>query len=366
MKICHIINDMHSGGAQTFLSTLAKEQVKLGHEVVILLLDKSTNTAFEQQIVADMESREIKVYTLDRRRGKNFSILKSLRTCHELLKKVKPDVINSHMDLSHFFIGLYLFFFRQTWYTKHVVSIHCAPEPWDLPTTLLNRHSATIFCSYAAEKLNKKRDCISVTIQNGISDIIADDSAAKLLETRNINGKEKLVLCVGRIAKQKNYSFISSVADEFVDKEVRFLVCGAPDNTYEVVSPLLHKKPIEYLGVCTPSTIFSLMKRSHCFLNASLYEGLPITVLEAFFSGIPCVLSSIMPHHEIASDMPNCYIPESFDTQKYKEAINIALSEGDMKSSILKDRLPRLDKYRIHNTASRYVDFYQLVLKSGN
>lgn len=362
MKICHIINDMHSGGAQTFLATLAKEQVKQGNEVVILLLDQSTNTAFEKQIVLDMEKRGIKVYHLDRRRGKNFSILKSLRRCHRLLKQEQPAVVNSHMDLSHFFIGLYFVFFRQSWFVKHVVSIHCAPEKWDLPTQMLNKHTPTIFCSYAAEKLNKKRDCVSVTIQNGISEILADDSATKLLETKNINGREKLVLCVGRIAKQKNYSFISSVADEFVDKNVRFLVCGAPDNTYDTVSPLLHKEPIVYLGVCTPSTIFSLMKKSHCFLNASLYEGLPITVLEAFFSGIPCVLSSIMPHHEIASDMPNCYIPESFDAQKYKEAINMAIAEGDSKSSILQERLPHLGKYKIQNTASGYVEFYKKIL----
>jgi len=362
MRICHIVNDMHSGGAQTFLASLAKEQVKLGHEVYILLLDKSTNTDFEVQITAVLNKAGIQVLHLDRRRGKNFSILGSLRKCHRLLKKIRPEVINSHMDLSHFFIGLYLFLFRQSWDIKHVVSIHCAPEPWDLPTRLLNKHTATIFCSYAAEKLNQKRDCISLTIQNGISGIVADDSARKLLLERNINGKDKLVLCVGRIAHQKNYSFISSVANEFVDKNVVFLVCGAPDNSYEEVSSLLGKKPFEYLGVCSPSTIFSLMKQSDCFLNASLYEGLPITVLEAFFSGIPCVLSSIMPHHEIASDMPDCYIPESFDPKKYSEAIATAISNGGRKADILEERLSRLEKYRIQNTAKGYVEFYKTVI----
>src|SRR5882724_9557731 len=109
MRICHVVNDMHSGGAQTFLAALAKEQVKLGYEVSILLLDRSTNTVFEKQIVADLEKTGIKVFHLDRRRGKNFSIIKSLRKFHATLKEIKPDIINSHLDLTHFFVGLYRF-----------------------------------------------------------------------------------------------------------------------------------------------------------------------------------------------------------------------------------------------------------------
>ena len=363
MNICHVVNDLQSGGAQTFIVSLVNEQVKLGNKISILLVDESTNSPFEQKLADGLQKSGIKIVYLNRKRGKNFSILKSLKTCHTFFKEFKPDIINTHLDLSHTFIGLYRLFFKTQSKFKQIISIHCAPERWFLYTRLLNLHTPTIFCSYSAEILTRKRDCPSITIQNGISDFEIDNSADKLLKERNINGNTKLVLSVGRIAKQKNYSFIAEVAKECKDQNIKFLICGAPDNTFNEIEPLLSQDPIVYLGICSRNTIFSLMERSDCFLNASIYEGLPITVLEAFFSGTPCVLSSIMPHEEIGNDMPRCYLPESFDAKKYKDAIISALQYGDKKEETLEERIPHLAKYRIENTARLYGEFYQTILK---
>ena len=60
MKICHVINDLSRGGAETHLYSLVKLQIEGGYDVSILLLgkdqlnfvslennhEKSTNTCF--------------------------------------------------------------------------------------------------------------------------------------------------------------------------------------------------------------------------------------------------------------------------------------------------------------------------------
>src|SRR5258706_16038647 len=108
MRICHIVSDMQSGGAQTFLVSLAREQIKIGSNISIVLLDQSANTPFENKLTFELESSGIEIIHLNRRRGKNLSMINSLRIFHDFLKKRKPAIIISHLDFSHFFVGFLL------------------------------------------------------------------------------------------------------------------------------------------------------------------------------------------------------------------------------------------------------------------
>ena len=40
MKICHVINDLSRGGAESHLYSLVKLQIEKGHDVSVLLLGK--------------------------------------------------------------------------------------------------------------------------------------------------------------------------------------------------------------------------------------------------------------------------------------------------------------------------------------
>ncbi len=358
MKICHVIINMHSGGAQTFLGSLIKEQIKHGDVVQVVLIDKPLSTNFENTLINELSLLGVSVISLDRIPGKNFSILKSFRLYHKFLKKYKPDVVNSHLSFSHTFLGFYRFFFRKMFPIKYVISIHVAPENWYFHTRLLNLKIPTIFCSHSAEELTQKRNCKSITIQNGISRPEIDNSAIAFLEKNHIPATAKLVLCVGRIAKQKNYRVVVEIAKKYKEKNVAFLICGAPDDDYNEIGSLLEEKPLYYLGVCTPNVIFSLMNKSSCFLNTSIFEGLPITVLEAFFVGVPCVLSPILPHKEIGADMEGCFLPDDFNVEDFYLKVEQALLMPLSKNEIVQKRQNQLSKFKIENTAIEYKKFY--------
>jgi len=106
------------------------------------------------------------------------------------------------------------------------------------------------------------------------------------------------------------------------------------------------------------------MGHCDCFFNASLFEGLPITVLEAFFSGTPCVLSDIPPHIEIGTGMPYCYISSLDSKESFINNIETALTHTESKQEILNARQSLLKKYSIVTTANNYVEFYNKVLEN--
>lgn len=220
-----------------------------------------------------------------------------------------------------------------------------------------------MYCSQASLQTSVVRDCIKTVIENGIKLPIVNNSANKIIDDFQVDPANKLVLMVGKLSHQKNYPLAVAIAKHYEQKNVSFLICGILEETSEQdLASFKTVNNIYYLGIKVPGEIYSLMDRCDCFLNTSHYEGLPITVLEAFFIGTPCVLSPILPHREIGTDMPGCYIPDSFSKEAFIEKINEALSNEMNKDGIKAARKSELERYRIDEVATKYIEFYNAIL----
>jgi glycosyltransferase involved in cell wall biosynthesis len=361
MRICHIIANLYAGGAQTFVVLLAIEQKKTGNDVSVVLIDRFNNSPFETFLTAQLKENDIPVFTLDRKPGKNFSILKSFLRLNKIVKQLQPEIINTHLQITHLIVALYLKVFKLGMVkTAYIATIHNAPEEWNKQTQLTNKHTPSVYCSEASLQTSLTRDCPKVVIENGIKLPVVNNSADEILTEYHVNPTHKLVLMVGKLSHQKNYPLAVAIAKHYESRNVSFLICGILEETSQQdLASFKTTNNIHYLGIKVPGEIHSLMDRCDCFLNTSHYEGLPITVLEAFFIGTPCVLSPILPHREIGAEMPDCYIPSSFEKQAFIDKIDVAITLGSDKAEIKTLRNPQLEKYRIDKAASNYLKFYQ-------
>jgi glycosyltransferase involved in cell wall biosynthesis len=361
MKICHIIANLYAGGAQTFVVLLAVEQQKLGHEVSIILIDQFNHSTFENFLIQQLKENHIPVYSLDRKPGKNLSVFGSFFKLNSILKRIQPQIINSHLQFTHLIISLYQKIFRKKY--NLILTIHNAPEVWNYQTLKLNLNTPAIYCSKASMETSVQRDCKKVVVANGIKNPIIDNSAIQILKDDAVNSNHQLVLMVGKLSHQKNYPLAVEIAKHYQNKNVSFLICGIKEETAEQdLASFKTVNNIHYLGIKVPKQIYSLMDRCDVFLNTSHYEGLPITVLEAFFVGTPCVLSNILPHHEIGDSVPQVYIPNSFEVADYVSVIDLALSNKGTKKGIQDQREPYLAPYSVAKAALSYVDFYHEVI----
>ncbi len=356
--------NLDAGGAQTFLASLAIEQKELGHDVSIIIIDELVNSNFQSQLINTLQDKSVNLYFLNRRVGRNITIVNTIKGIIKTLTSVDPDIINTHISTSHIIVSICIRLANlKRLKNRHIITIHNAPEKWSWMTHRFNTHTPTIYCSYSALDLNPQRDCLKVAIQNGIPLFKINGSSKQLLDQFSKDSPHNFVLCVGRLSRQKNYDMVCKIAQYFEDKNVDFLVCGLKLETAEEDLRNFNEiSNIHYLGIKTQEEIYSLMGHCDCFLNASLFEGLPITVLEAFFSGIPCVLSEIPPHIEIGTDMPYCYIANLDSKESFIEKIDIALNHSLSKEDILNLRQPFLKKYSIITTANNYDEFYKKVL----
>ena len=109
------------------------------------------------------------------------------------------------------------------------------------------------------------------------------------------------VLQVGRFTPVKNQLFTAEVARELKNrgKKIRILCVGNVGGYYEdAVAAKIKEYDIEeqmlLLGI--RKDIDVLMRKSAAFLLPSLYEGMPLVLIEAQASGLPCVTADTYSH----------------------------------------------------------------------
>ncbi len=360
MKIIHIINNLYAGGAQTFVALLAIEQRRMGHTVSLVVVDELTGAPFEESLLSKLKKKQITVISSDRKPGKNFSAFTSIYKIGRFIKKMRPDVINSHLAFSHLITGVALKVCTVL-KTVHILTLHNAPEKWDRLTYFFNKNKPSIYCSKASLDLSVQRESNNVVISNGIEVPDINNSANDVIKMLNLDPNTNMVLCVGKLSAQKNYELVAEIAENSKDKHINFLIAGLKGDRYEQDIVNFNRIPnIYYLGICVPEQIHSLMNKCDCFLNASRHEGLPITVLEAFFIGAPCLLSPIAPHYEIGENMAGCTIAKTFSKEEYVELLQQILEKKMDKQQLISQRKNALTTFEISTTTENYLKFYKL------
>lgn len=270
-----------------------------------------------------------------------------------------PDIVNTHGELSHIFGSL------ATLGTgiKNVCTIHNAPEWWGKVCTIINGSTPLVYCSEAAAELSLQRNTRTIIIPNGIKQQdVKREKSASLRKEFNLTTGTKLIVSVGSLRPQKNYEFLIDLAKSTDKKNWHFFICGGHYGKGYINKEIFKDiNNIHFLGL--RSDISKIENECDCFLSCSTFEGLPIAVLEAFFVGIPCVLSPIIQHKKIAKDIEGCYIPKNFTTISFEEALHEALTDRQPKHEILKKREKAISKYSIEETANSYISFYKSILE---
>lgn len=356
MKIVHICNCLRGGGIQNFLLSLLPEQVKIGNNVILIVIEKF-DYDYCTYLEEVMTRNGVKVIRLNKTRGSKKSMIRTILRCRRMVGEIKPDIINTHGSMSHTY-GAVAVMNRKI---KDVLTIHNAPERWPKDTFFLCSNKPLIFCSRAAYDMRLQNSTKMQTIDNGISrSIVHVDDAVDLREELGLSSTDKVIVLVGSLRPQKNYVFLKQIIDEAKDPSLHFCICGGNYGTnYVSVDEFKDYQNIHCLGL--RSDVSAIENAADLFLSCATFEGLPIAVLEAFFNGIPCVLSPIPQHKNICA-VNKVWIPGEFSSKAFVEAIYDALSNAGNHDMIYESRREQITQYSITETCKKYISFYKEIL----
>lgn len=357
MKILHILASLGTGGIQGFVFSLAHEQALMGHKVMLVLTDIcDSELSFKQEQI--LVENGIIVVRLNRHEGNKMELLKSMLKCRKQIKQFKPDIINSHGSLWHLYGAIGCFAKRY----QQVCTVHSTPERWSRLVNLFCSNKPVICCSKAAYEGRVQKNRKVVCIENGIApDLVRTKEMVDLRKEHGLPLESKIVVSVGNLRPAKNYKNLIKLAKLVDGGPIHFFICGSNLGGPAYDDPKLYEGYHNLHCLGSRSDVSAIENGADLFLSSSTFEGLPIAVLEAYFNGIPCVLSPIKQHLQIAN-VPKVWIPKSFEPASFLETIETALETRETHDEIVEMRKPFIERYSISRSAKEYVDYYEKCL----
>ncbi|WP_456277295.1 glycosyltransferase family 1 protein [Bacillus sp. AK128] len=296
LRVLHVVVNMNRGGAETLIMNLYRNIDRSKVQ-----FDFLTN----KEGVFDSEIRELGgvihriPYITD---VGHFGYVKALDKFFKNNNQYK--IVHSHLDKMS---GLVLRVAKKANIPKRIAHSHNTRSEGGLASRMYKTYagsfitkSATEFfaCSNTAAKwLFNRTDMNHKILNNGIeSDKFAYNDTARneIREELNIPKSTVVLGHVGRFNHQKNHQFLIEVFAEYkVDEPNAVLVLVGEGVLKNEIEQKVKKynliDSVKFLGV--REDIHCLLQAFDVFVFPSLHEGLPVTLIEAQASGLPCIIS---------------------------------------------------------------------------
>jgi glycosyltransferase involved in cell wall biosynthesis len=363
MKILHLISGLGSGGAENTLYKIVTNDLENIH--IIISLKKGG--VFKKKL----KNNNILTYTLNFKLS--FIVFFEFIKLISIIRKIKPDLIQSWMYKCNFITIFIKFFFRLDVYWNIRASFYKKLySPYSkimIYVSALTSHiipKKIIYCSYESiinhEKIffSKKK---SIFIANGFDVIrkINFEKDIKILNNYKFN-KENIVFCmIARFDPHKNHlgllnNFVNIIKK---NKSVKLILIGknvnsTNGNLYRIIKNNNLSQNIVLLDQMNNLEQIYPIIDFHILLSFS--ESFPNVIAETMSRGIPNISSNVGHASEIINNYG--WIINNDNNFEFKKAINDAINIRNNKDDFLKLKYNCIksisDNYNLKNMIKNY------------
>ncbi len=372
MKVLYLITKSEIGGAQIFVANLSRKISNLGHQVTIASGEKGYLSDFAQKDKIDF--RLIKGLE---KSSNPFNFIRFLFNFYHLFRDLKPDVV--HLNSSNALLGAFVAKMAnmgvKTVFTVHGLSVldenYHKKGLKSLFFRLLIKNCFFKFGFFFVDDLvfvsqknldfalSKKIVKSAKLVYNGVeTNFLSKEDARKfVLNKAKIEDNDCFLLgSIGRLAYPKNYEFLIANFAKILEikANARLLIIGdGPERgKYQKIAEEFPDK-VYFLGQIEDASRY--LKAFDLFILPSIYEGLSLSLIEAYISGIKIVASDVGGNSEIIGS-ENCYKLNDIDDfiNIFKKNIN---NEQKSCTDINKINLNK-SKFSLDKMAEKYLKIY--------
>ena len=360
MRIPQVVYHLASGGAERFVVDLSNELSK-EHDVYLVTINDDTK--FNYSHYRSEVSSNVKYRCLHCKKGICFS---SIFKLFRLIKELKPDVVHTHTSLLNIYLPSLLL--RRA---KYVHTIHSLANKAGSSSWLLKKIDKVVFqrlvqpvtissvCMKSYKDFYGLRN--AVIVPNGCPpkhvSINARDVAKEINKYKQ--GEDKLVFIhVARYNEAKNQKLLFETFLKLRENGYKFLliVLGAHYDKSDYIY-LRDSEDIKILG--EKNNVGDYLAYSDYFVLSSLWEGLPISLIEAMSMGVIPICTPAGGCVDVVENEINGYISNTFDSNEFYEIIERCISHRVcVKSECVKQYY--LNNYTIEVCAKEYTKIYNL------
>lgn len=286
MKILEIIPQLSQGGAERFVIDLCNELSK-EHEVILVVLHNVANHGFFQKEL----SERVRLISMNKRMGLDWKLFFRIA---KLLKKEKPNVVHTHLHAILYIILSFTFLSK----IKFIHTIHSDAQKeagkgiskWCRILAFGLKRVYPVTISEESQRSFKEFYHLpSTLIYNGRppydfnTDISAEQQELKNIKT---NKHAKIIVNIARIQPPKNQLSLAKAISNLnkQDYAIELAIIGEKANK-QITSDIesLNSPYVHLLDIRTNPRDY--MRAADAFCLSSIYEGMPISLIECFSVG---------------------------------------------------------------------------------
>lgn len=359
-KILHVAEPFATG-VLSFLMDITRRQVE-EYEIYILWGRRPLTPAN----VESLFDHRVKLICIDSFKGALGTVAnpKAYRDVRRWYKKINPDIVHFHSSASGF-VGRWAIPVGNVpaFYTPHGYSFLMQDGGkmkrivyWLIEYLSAKRNCQTIACSEGEYKEALKLSENATYVNNGIRVDELDEALAKQRIPRAGHDVKRWKACTsGRVLYQKNPKLFNEVA--LLLPEVEFTWIGEGELKTELTAP-----NVKVTGWVTREECLRIVGEADFFLLPSLWEGLPISLLEAMYMKKVCLVSNVIGNRDVIHDEVNGYICN--EANDYTERIRKIISgKTDGASLGLEARNDVEKHYNVEIMAKEYSKIYNNSIK---
>jgi len=354
-KILFVVEAM-GGGVFTYIVDLANELVNSYEMYIAYAVRKQTPSDYKEYFDKRVHLIEVKNFERSINPTKD---IKALFEIKKIAKGVQPDVIHLHSSKAGA-LGRWAF-------NGNKVSLFYTPHGYSF---LMQNHSSTKRMIYkAVETISAKRNCMTISCSEGEyqESLKLTKRATYVNNGININELQRMidsveeiadhlftVFTLGRVCYQKNPELFNKIALALPD--VRFVWIGDGELRDELTAP-----NIEITGWLERKTALQYSMSGNVFLLTSLWEGLPISLLEAMYMKKLCVVSDVIGNRDVIHNRVNGFVCHDVD-----EFVSVIREAQGKEVSMMIDGAVRdiLNTYNTSVMAEKYSDIFMSKITS--
>jgi len=320
INILQLVTGLTVGGAENVVLSLARYTSKEKFNTYVLALSK------KDELLSEFIKHDINT-TILRKSNSFVDFISMFKSLNSFIKKNNIQLVHAHMFHSLLLVSLVKVLNPSL---KIVYTSHTLIKGFKLNqiiTFLIKpfRNIDIIFSKDIFRFFNKNEYKI---IPNGVK-----------LEQYQVSYPKYdtfTFIAIGRLTEAKNHKFLIEFAQSLKEKyDFEIHIVGEGELRGELESMIEAsnlQKEIKLLGLC--SDIPKRLKQSHALLMPSLWEGLPLVILEAGASHLPIISTPVGSIPSLLTN-DNAYVCELNEFAVVAEEVLEESSKSDMKAEKL-------------------------------
>lgn len=365
MKILHIHPSMGTGGIEAMINALANQMSAENKVSVCSIFEPMDDWFFYNQL-----NPSISKHTLHKKKP-GFSIKEILKV-YSFIKKGKYDIVNIHGFFVYYILAVYLlhnkikFFYtfhsdaakESSKWDKRLIFLKkiALKRKWIIPITISPQSQESYRAIYHTD---------SILIPNGIHAPEIKWTVKNEISRLKPSDDTKIFIHVGRIDTPKNQIELCKIFKKLISdgEDIMLIIAGpiAKQDIYDELR-LFFSERILYIGSIDNAREW--MACCYAFVLPSIWEGLPVTLLEAMSVGCIPVCTPVGGIPSVIENGVNGFLSKTASTEDFIKSLNDVINlPSDAYKNIRQSAIKRFNStYSIEIACTKYIDAYRQVL----